>query len=174
MKINFQIIFKVKFLKKNFFEMFWIWPTFFQKNVLRFFFFFTNFFLNLGYIARMFSETMKDSRNLFFAYCLWHIGDGSARKFFFEKTSYDVIMTSSKTSIFSMKCSLKSVKHAFLTGLATFLNEINLHFFKYYNLENEMKLMLKKKIFEIFWIGPTFFQKKFYDFFFFLRFFFKT
>ena len=82
----------------------------------------------MGYIARMFSETIKDIQKRFFAYCSWHIGDGSARKFFFEKTSYDVIMTSLKTSIFLLKCSLKSVKHAFLTGLATFLNDMNLHF----------------------------------------------
>ena len=87
-------------VEKKFFWIFLNLTYFFSKKVFTIFFFFTNFFLNLGYIARMFSETMKDSRNLFFAYCLWHIGDGSARKFFFEKTSYDVIMTSSKTSIF--------------------------------------------------------------------------
>ena len=128
----------------------------------------------MGYIARMFSETIKDIQKRFFAYCSWHIGDGSARKNFFEKTSYDVIMTSLKTSIFLMKCPVKSVKHAFLNQRQTFLNEINFHFFKYYNLENEMKLMLKKKIFEIFWIWPTFFQKIFWRFFFFFtNFFFK-
>ena len=71
-------------LKKNFFEFFWVWPSFFQKTFLIFFFFFTIFFLNLGYIARMFSKTMKDNQNQFFAYCLWHIGDGSARKDIFR------------------------------------------------------------------------------------------
>ena len=100
----------------------------------------------------MFSETMKDSRNLFFAYCLWHIGDGSARTFFFRKNFIwrhnDVI----KNVYFLMKCSVKSVKHAFLTAILALLYEINMYFLNFYRLENEMKLMLKKKIFEIFWI----------------------
>ena len=104
---------------------------------------------------------------LFMTYWRWFCAKKIFRKNFIWRHN-DVI----KNVYFLMKCSVKSVKHAFLTAILALLYEINMYFLNFYRLENEMKLMLKKIFFEIFWIWPTFFQKKFLRFFFFFTIFF--
>ena len=100
-------------------------------------------------------------------YRRWFCAKNFFRKNFIWRHN-DVI----KNVYFLLKCSVKSVKHAFLTAILALLYEINMYFLNFYRLENEMKLMLKKKkILKCFEFDLLFFKKFFYDFFFFSIFF---